>query len=123
MHALALASLGDQTLKALLASAQRSLGRKSHAIIITPSTETDWLVTLSALKQRGVTTTILLLSPEDFGDERTHTAVTKQLNAWGINYYLIRKSIYTSPKVKEYFPTQLHTLAPVEETPASGGQP
>jgi len=111
MLALALANLGDESLKGLLASAQRSLGRKSHAIIITSSVEPDWLVTLSALRQRGVTTTVLLLNPEEFDDPRTPTPVTNQLSAWGVTYYLIKKSIYTGPKIQDYFPNQMDALS------------
>lgn len=117
MHALALLGLGDQPLKSLLASGQRSLGRKSHAIIITPSVNPSWLQNLSALKHRGVSATVLLLDPEDFDDEpRPHTPVTRQLAAWSIPYYLITKNIYTGPKIQDMFPDKFRTI-PTMATP------
>ena len=116
MHALALADLGDKPLKSLLASAHRSLGRKSHAIIITPSVEPEWLQPLSSLKHRGVFATVLLLAPQDFDDTRSHEPVTNQLTAWNIPYYLISKEIYTGPKIQDMYPYKFRTT-PTMATP------
>ena len=111
MYALALVNRGDKSLKALLAKAQRSMERKSSAIVITPSVDPEWLSALTALKQRGVSTTVLLLDQEDFGGEQPSAPILRQLNAWGIRNYLIKKNIYAWPKIQTNFPSQLTTLS------------
>lgn len=112
MYELALVDRGDKSLKALLAKAQRSMGRKSSAIVVTPSVDPAWLDALTALKQRGVTTTVLLLDPEDFGGMESSAPILRQLNAWGIRYYLVKKNIYTWPDIQNYFPNQWSRLIP-----------
>lgn len=104
MFALALIDLGDQSLNALLAKSQRSMGRNSSAIVITPSFDSAWLHGLSKLKQRGVAITVLLLNTEEFGGTESPAPVIQQLNSWGIRNYLINKNLYEQPDIKDYFP-------------------
>jgi hypothetical protein len=64
----------------------------------------EWLATLTALKQRGVSTTVLLLNQEDFGGMALHRPIRSQLDTWGIRHYLINKNIYTQPKSQDFLP-------------------
>ena len=104
LHSLALLEQGTTPLKDLLSQTQRYLGRKSSAIIITPSADPAWLGALAALKQRGVSTTVLLLDRADFGAARSSSPVLSQLSTWGIRCYLIGRNIYTQPEFREFYP-------------------
>lgn len=106
MHTLAVMNRGGVPLKSLLAKAQRFMQRKSSAIIITPSINPEWLAPLSSLKQRGITTTVLFLDPEEFGSPEPGAPILNQLNTWGIHNYLIGKDIYTWPRIQEIIPSQ-----------------
>jgi uncharacterized protein (DUF58 family) len=111
MYALALIDRGYKPLKALLAKAQRSMGRKSSAIVVTSSIEPEWLGAITALKSRGVTTTVLLLDPEEFGGLENSSSTLAQLHAWGVRTYSIKKSIYHRPGIQDYFPKQENSLS------------
>lgn len=106
MYALALARQGDFSMKDLLSKAQRFLGRKSSAIIITPSVDPAWLVPLTTLKQRGVTTTVLMLNRLEFGGSLSSDPIQYQLSTWGIRNFLIGKSVYSQPEIQDFFPRQ-----------------
>jgi uncharacterized protein (DUF58 family) len=111
MYSLALVDLGDQSLKTLLARSQRSLGRKSSVIVVTPSIDPEWLGALTTLKQRGVATTVLSLDPVEFGGEGTSAPILAQLDACGIRNYSIKKSIYQRPEIQDYFPNKGSALS------------
>ncbi|MEN8241156.1 MAG: DUF58 domain-containing protein [Chloroflexota bacterium] len=115
MYALALVELGNLPLKALLAKAQRSMGRKSSAIIVTPSVDPDWLQALLTLRQRGVATTVLSLDPAEFGGEQSSAPVLAQLKSWGVRNYSIKRSIYQRPEIQDYFPNKGSALSIAEK--------
>ncbi|MBN2045850.1 MAG: DUF58 domain-containing protein [Anaerolineales bacterium] len=119
MHALAVVKPGNLPLRSLLASAQRYMARKSSAIIITPSVDPAWLPTLTTLKQRGITTTVLLLNPLDFGGILPPNPIDKQLDAWGIRRYQISKNIYSMPKIEDFLPNHVkpapENLIPIQK--------
>ncbi|MCB2180207.1 DUF58 domain-containing protein [bacterium] len=106
MHALAEADLGNLSLKDLLTKAHQSIGRKSSAIIITPSADPEWLAALHPLKQHGITTTALLLDQQEFGGQQSILPILNKLDAWGIRHYKISKNIYAPPKAEGFFPGQ-----------------
>lgn len=110
MHALALMDTGKLSLYALLAKAQRSMSRKSNAIIITASLDREWLNALSSMKQLGTSPTVLLLNPEGFGGQSA-APIQSQLHAWNIRHYLIDKSIYKLPEIQDYYPNQGRALS------------
>ncbi len=111
MYALALIDRGDMPLKALIAKSQRAMGRKSSAIIITPSVDPEWLDSLAMLKQRGVATTVLLFDTEDFGGIASTTNIFHTLNSWGIRTYRIKKNIYQRPEIQEFYPNQWNAFS------------
>jgi len=113
MYALALVNRGDKPLSSLLADAQPYLSQKSSAIIITPSLNSDWLGALSALKQRGVVTTVLHLDPKEFGGAESSSAILSQIHAWGIQYFSIDSSIYQQKFAKSSIPN--HGVPPDRE--------
>lgn len=104
MHALAVANLGNSTLKNLLAKGNQYIGRRSSLIIITPSIDPEWLIALTSMKQRGITPTVLLLDRLDFGGMMSNAAVLHQLDSWGIRHYQIGKRIYAPPKIEDILP-------------------
>jgi uncharacterized protein (DUF58 family) len=106
MGALAVVNKGNTALKDLLSRTQRFLGRKSSAIIITPSVDPAWLAPLTTLKQRGITTTVLLLNQLEFGGSQPHDLTLDQLTTWGIRNYLIGKNVYFQPEIQDFFPRQ-----------------
>ncbi|MCB2180212.1 DUF58 domain-containing protein [bacterium] len=103
MHALAVITPGNSTLKELIAISQQHIRRKSSAVIITSSANPEWLPALSALKQRGITPTVLLLDRMDFGGVMPATSISNQLDSWKIQHYLIGKQIYSPPKIEGLF--------------------
>lgn len=112
MYALAMVDRGDTSLQSLLAKAQRFMERKSSAIVVTASVDPEWLGALTALKQRGITTTVLFLAPENFGGMQSSTPILNQLNSWGIRNFVITKNIYAWPDFQEIFPNQWTALSP-----------
>lgn len=103
LRSLATVHRGQSSLFSMLAETQRSLGRSTSAIIITPSVNQEWLNALMSLMQRDIRVTVLLLDPPSFGGSETSTAILAKLSAWGINHYRITPAVYQRPVVRDYF--------------------
>lgn len=106
MFALALVDRGEKPLHAMLANAQRSMGRNSSAIVVTSSVKPEWLNALVTLKQRGVVATVLFMDPAELGGQDTSAPILAKLNAWGIRNYLIKPSIYNRNELQDFYSKQ-----------------
>ncbi len=103
LHSLATILPGSTKLASMLANTQRTLGRSTSAIIITPSVNMQWVNALGKLMHKGIALTVILLDPPSFGGDEPSQAVVGKLAAWGINYHLITPDIYERPASQDYF--------------------
>jgi len=101
LQALALAKPGDRSLAAFLERMHPSLGRHHSLIVITASTNTNWLKTIPSLLKRGVVPTVILLDPTTFGGDESVAGVQASLTQRGVRYHLVPNGLIEPPKVEE----------------------
>ena len=66
LRRLALASPGETPLGEVLEHIRPNLGQNASLLIITPTRNTDWFITLPHLARRGIRPTVLLLDLHSF---------------------------------------------------------
>lgn len=103
LHSLATIQRGEAPLSTVLANTQRALGRNTSAIILTPSTDSNWIKALVVLMQRDISPTVLMLDPQAFGGEGNLNPIVSKLSSWGVNFYPITPDIYELPVIHDYF--------------------
>jgi uncharacterized protein (DUF58 family) len=100
LHALALAHPGDLSLKDFLERGSKSFGKNASLVIITASTETDWIDALAPLIWRGMTPTVLLLEAASFGAPGNSLALSGQLQHMGISNHIITRDLLNRPEAR-----------------------
>lgn len=98
LHALALAEPGMCSLKDFLLHGSQSLGRHASLVIISASTETDWLQALAALLWRGISPTVLLLDAASFGKSGSSLPLCQELQRLGIACQIIPRDLLDRPE-------------------------
>ena len=93
LRALALASTAKSPLGALLRKLRRTMREPSSLIIISPSTNPDWVGDLYPLLQLGTVPTVLLLDPLSFGGSTSLSAVIDALARAGVRHSIIPKEL------------------------------
>ena len=83
---------GDSALADLLTAEARRFGRHTTVVVVTPSTDEDWVVGLQSLAQRGVKVAVILLEPSTFGSPDNSLLVFGALAASDIYTYLVKRS-------------------------------
>ncbi len=102
LRALALAATTDATLGALLRNLRRTMRGSSSLIIISASTNPDWVGDLYPLLQLGTVPTVLLLDPISFGGSASLSAVIDALARAGVRHRIIPKErLETEPAVSK----------------------
>jgi uncharacterized protein (DUF58 family) len=92
MEALAeLQANGYTPLGQVLLSHERSFGRHTTVIVITPSPEEGWVAAVQALAQRGVQAAVVLLDAGTFGGREASLLSFSALAAHDILTYLVRR--------------------------------
>ncbi|GBD12335.1 hypothetical protein HRbin24_00342 [bacterium HR24] len=92
MEALAvLEANGQVPLGQVLLANERSFGRHTTLIVITPSVEEDWVTAVQALVQRGVQAAVVLLDAGTFGGQEASLLSFSALAAHDILTYLVRR--------------------------------
>ena len=91
--ALTLASTSESTLGDLLRGLRDSIRASSSLIIISSSTNAEWVGDLLPLMLRGCVPTILLLEPTSFGGATSASNAIVALSRAGIRHDLIRKEL------------------------------
>jgi uncharacterized protein (DUF58 family) len=81
--ALAKAS-GDAPLSNLLLEESRRFGRHTTVVVVTPSTDTKWALTLTSLAARGVKVAAVLLEANTFGNAPSPLDVYGTLASGGV---------------------------------------
>ncbi|MGB2694165.1 MAG: DUF58 domain-containing protein [Dehalococcoidia bacterium] len=92
LEALALARAeGDVPLGDLLNHESRRFGRHTTVVVITPSTDESWVVSLQMLTGRGVKLAAIVLEPRTYGGERDALFVYGALTASDVQTYLVKR--------------------------------
>lgn len=91
--ALTLASTSKSTLGDLLRGLGNSLRASSSLIIISPSTNDEWVGDLLPLMRRGAVPTVLLLDAASFGGPASQSKAVEALSKAGIHHTVIRKEL------------------------------
>jgi len=92
LEALAMArATGDVPIANLLAVEGKRFGRHTTVILITSSTDEQWITSLLMLTQRGVKVAVVLLEASTFGAATNSLMVVSQLTAADIWTYLVKQ--------------------------------
>lgn len=93
LQSLAIASPGKLPLSALFDKMQAALGKHHSLLIITASTQVNWIKSLPSLIKRGVIPTILLMDPKDFDENESMEAVVSMLGQLDVRHYIIPRGL------------------------------
>lgn len=92
LESLALArATGDVPVANLLAEEARRFGRHTTVVVVTPSTDERWALSLMALAGRGVKVAAVLLEADTFGGAENPLDVYGTLAAGGIFAYTVKR--------------------------------
>jgi uncharacterized protein (DUF58 family) len=93
LESLALATAeGDVPLGALITEESKRFGRHTTVVVITPSTDEEWVNSLQFIAQRGVKVAAVLLDASTFGGPTNSLMVFGALAAGDIYTYVVRRS-------------------------------
>ncbi|MCC6236292.1 MAG: DUF58 domain-containing protein [Dehalococcoidia bacterium] len=93
LESLALArAVGDIPLDRLLIEISRRFGRHTTVVVVTPSPDESWAMTLMSLGGRGVKVAAVLLEGETWGASRSSLDVYGTLAAAGIYTYTVKQT-------------------------------
>jgi uncharacterized protein (DUF58 family) len=105
LEALALSrAIGDVPIGDLINVEGRRFGRHTTLVLITPSMDESWVMSLLMLTQRGVKVAVVLLEASTFGGSQSSLQIVSSLAAADIWTYLVKQGDDLS-----------NTLAPVGE--------
>ncbi|MFQ5381227.1 MAG: DUF58 domain-containing protein [Dehalococcoidia bacterium] len=82
-------AIGEAPLGNILLEEQRRFGRHTTLILVTASTDDEWLGQVLALTQRGVRIAVVLLDAGSFGSRRTPLLMFGELTASDIMTYVV----------------------------------
>ncbi|MBN2499787.1 MAG: DUF58 domain-containing protein [Anaerolineales bacterium] len=97
---LALVEAGAYSLAELLESARPSLRHRSSVILITPSTQGDWLNTAALFTRKGIVPTVLLLDPVAFGGDGNPKGMLASIAALGLGYHVITPQLLDNQEIR-----------------------
>jgi uncharacterized protein (DUF58 family) len=91
LEALAVAEAsGPAPIAELLQEEGRRLGRHTTAIIITSSTDPEWVSALALRLEQGARAAVVLLDPESFGEKSAGPLPVEELTTSGVVTYIVR---------------------------------
>ena len=82
---------GAQPLAEVLAAESVRFGRNSTLVIITPSLDERWVVSLQQLLYRGVRAVVVLTDPESFGGWRNTYTIQARLAELRVPIFIFRQ--------------------------------
>jgi uncharacterized protein (DUF58 family) len=83
---------GDVSLSELLNEEGKRFGRHSTVVVITPSTQDEWVLSLRVAAERGAKPATVLIEPATFGGAQDSLAVFGALAAAGIHTSVVKRS-------------------------------
>ncbi|MDI7276830.1 MAG: DUF58 domain-containing protein, partial [Anaerolineae bacterium] len=93
-------AIGQRPLGDLVRQAAPVLGRGISAVLVTPSLDSEWLVALLDLQQRGIGTSVVLLDPVSFGGTGNLQAMLGMLSERGVPARVLGRSFRFRPLVE-----------------------
>ena len=113
LESLALArAIGDVPLANLLAEESRRFGRHTTVVVVTPSPQQDWALTLMSLGGRGVKVAAVILEADTFGGGTSSLDVYGTLAAGGIYAYTVKHNDDLGRALSEGSDPTLGRIAP-----------
>jgi uncharacterized protein (DUF58 family) len=100
LRALALAEIGDRPLGELLHRMEGEIRSHTSMILITPSTQSDWIEAVLPLMWKGVALTVLLLDPVSFGGSEDIHPQMSILADLGVSHYVITRDMLDRPEAR-----------------------
>ncbi len=100
LQTLAIAKPGRLSLAPLFEKMQSSLGKHHSLLIITASTQTDWIKSLPSLIKRGVVPTVLLMDSSSFDRKSSTQGVASILAEQNIRYHIIPRGLIEPPTME-----------------------
>jgi uncharacterized protein (DUF58 family) len=97
---LALVSPGQSPLGEVLEQLRPNLGRNASLLIITPTRNTDWFVTLPHLARRGIRPTVLLLDLGSFDEQQDNSLVAAGLKNMHVPCHVLPREMFDQPEAK-----------------------
>src|SRR5258706_3152729 len=98
--ALALAQPGELQLGHFLERTGKSFGRQASLLIITASTQPDWLEALIPLTWRGIKPAEPVVVPPPFGSSQDTAAAEELLRHIGVNCHVITRDLLDRPEAR-----------------------
>ena len=115
LESLALArATGDVPLANLLMEESRRFGRHTTVVVITPSAQQDWALTLMSLQSRGVKVAAVLLEADTFGGTTSPLDVYGTLAAGGVYAYTVKHQDDLTRALSEGSDPSLGRIAPAK---------
>jgi uncharacterized protein (DUF58 family) len=93
MRALAGLQPGKLPLSELLERAAPALGQRSSLILITPSTQSEWVSSLTQLRWKGISPTVLLMDPHTFNSSLHAEPLANLLADIGIPRFILSRDL------------------------------
>jgi hypothetical protein len=100
MRALAQLNPGETSLAVLLEAAAAALRAKASLLIITASTESDWLKPLAQLFWRGIVPNVILIDPSSFGAETSMQPLSLLMRESGIPHHILGRELFRRPEAR-----------------------
>ena len=99
LKSLAVIKAGDCQLSELIRLVRPGLSKNTSAIIITPSTNGDWIQLILELQNHQVVPTVLLFDPETFGSTKSITPLKNDLVELGVLSEIIPKELLAKEEI------------------------
>jgi uncharacterized protein (DUF58 family) len=100
LRALALIQPGHTPLAALLERARPSLHHRATLLLITASTQANWLPALAQLRWRNIHPTVMLLDSQSFGSTSGTAALSAALDTMGVTNHIITRDLLNKPAAR-----------------------
>ncbi len=98
LHALATLEPGAPSLAELLERAGPALGRHASLIVITPSTQSEWLDQIAHLYWRGIIPTVILMDPATFGAPQNAESTANTLTQMNVPHHVVTRELLDRPE-------------------------
>jgi hypothetical protein len=100
LRRLAMATPGETSLGEVLEHVRPNLGRNASLLIVTPTRNTDWFITLPHLLRRGIRPTVLLLDLHSFDNQRDNSSVATELKKMHVPCHILPREMFDQPEAQ-----------------------
>ncbi len=100
MRALAQLQAGNTPLAALLESAAPLFSRQANLMLITPSTQAEWVPVITKLACRGMAVMVLLIDPSTFEQRPGMQPLAQVLREAGITHHILGREVFREAEVR-----------------------